>query len=99
TPSISSNARRMVSTLCQGHRDKAQYPASLDPHQDAVLVVGPRGVDGFAHVSGIGDILAGDFQNHVTFLEATFGRRTLGIDLGDDDTFLAGTGDAVGGRD
>src|SRR5581483_8398831 len=88
TPSILSNVRRLASTLGQRHRDKAQYPAGLDPHQDAVLVVGTRGVDRLAHIAGIGDILAGDLENHIAFLEAALGRRTLRIELGDHDAFL-----------
>ena len=74
-------------------------PPLLTRIRTLFLLSDARGVDRFAHVSGIGDVLSGDFENHVAFLEATLGRRTLRIDLGDDDAFLAGAGDAVGGRD
>src|SRR5258705_1296562 len=84
--------------LDQGPRAEAVQTAALDAHQNAVLVVGTRGVDRLADVSGRGDALSGDFENHVAFLEATLGRRTLRIDLGDHDTVLAGAGNAVGGR-
>src|SRR5258708_28453980 len=86
------------SALCERHRDEARGSAALDAHQNAVLVVGARGVDRFAHVAGIGDALSSDFQNYVAFLEATLCRRTLRIDLGDDNAILAGAGNAVGGR-
>src|SRR6266404_8387319 len=78
--------------LRQGYRDEARRPAALDAHQHAVLVVGARGIDCFAHVAGAGNVLAGDFENHVAFLEATLCRRTLRIDLGNDDAVLAGAG-------
>src|SRR5260370_7224793 len=73
----------------QGQRDEARRPAALDAHQNAVLVVGARGIDRFAHVAGTGHVLAGDFENHVAFLEATLCRRTFRIDPGDDNALLA----------
>src|SRR6266478_5030217 len=82
--------------LRQGYRDEARRPAALDAHQNAVLVVGARGIDRLAHVAGTGNVLAGDFENHVAFLEATLCRRTLRIDLRNDDAVLAGAGNAVG---
>src|SRR5438270_10488475 len=84
--------------LGEGHRDEARLAAALHAHQDAVLVVGLRRVDGLADIAGGAHALAADFENHVTFLEAAFGRGTLRIDLGDHDAVLAGTGDGVRGR-
>src|SRR3981081_3676205 len=81
----------------QRHRDEARGATALNAHQNAVLVVGARGVDRFAHGPGIGDALSSNFQNHVAFLEATLCRRALRIDLSDDDAILAGAGNAVGG--
>src|ERR1700723_448834 len=89
--SVSSSALR------KRHGDEARRSAALDAHQNAVLVVGARSVDRLAHVSGIGHVLSRYFQNDVSFLEAAFGRSTLRIDLGDNDAFLAGAGNAVGG--
>src|SRR5262249_40817612 len=72
--------------------------AALHAHQHAVLVVGSRGRDRIADIVRAGNGLAADFENDVAFLEATLSRRTARIDFGDDDAFLAGAGDAVGGR-
>src|SRR5664279_5206110 len=85
------------SALRKRHGDEARRSAALDAHQNAVLVVGARSVDRLAHLSGIGYVLSRDFENDVAFLEATLGRSTLRVNLGDDDAFLAGTGNAVGG--
>src|SRR4051794_20956981 len=65
-----------ASALGDRHRDEARRAAALDPHQNAVLVVGARGVDRLAHIAGAGHALAGDLENHVAFLEAALGRRT-----------------------
>src|ERR1700692_751999 len=86
------------SALCKGQRDKARRPTALDPHQHAVLVVSARGIDRLAHVTGVGDALPGDFEDHIAFLEAAIGRRTVRIYLGHHDAVPAGAGDAVGGR-
>src|ERR1700676_5557566 len=83
-------------TLGQRHRHEPRRTAALHAHQHAVLVVGARGRDRVADVTGIGDALAGNFENHVAFLEAAFGGRTLRVDLGHHDAILTGTGDAVG---
>src|SRR5947208_4403489 len=81
--------------LRQGYRDEARRPAALDAHQNAVLVAGARGIDRFAHVAGAGNVLAGDFEDHVAFLEATLCRRTLRLDFGDDDAVLARAGHTI----
>src|SRR6202142_4420252 len=92
TSSVSSSAFR------KRHGDETRRSAALDAHQNAVLVVGARSIDRFTDVSRIGHVLSGDFQNDVAFLEAAFSRGALRVDLGDDDAFLAGAGNAVGGR-
>src|ERR1700722_1440355 len=86
-------------TFRQRHRDEARRSTALDAHQNAVLVVAARGSDRLAHVTGIGNALSRNLENHVTFLEPTLGRRTLRIDLGHNHAFLAGTGHAVGWRE
>src|SRR5947209_19796825 len=91
--------RIICSAFCQRHRDEARRPTAFDTHENGVLVVGARGVDGFAHVTGTGDALSRDFENHVAFLEATFGGRTLWIDLCHNDAIFAGSSDGVGGRE
>src|SRR5581483_2123494 len=83
--------------LGERHGDEARLTAALHTHQHDVLVVVLCGVDGIAHVTGTRDYLAGNFENDVAFLEAALGGRALGIDLGHDDAFLAGAGDAIGG--
>src|SRR5882757_11451760 len=66
-------------TLGQRHRHEPRRTAALHAHEHAVLVVGARGVDGLADVTGIVDALAGNFENHVAFLEAALGGRTLRV--------------------
>src|SRR5262249_51891424 len=90
----------LVNPLALGerHRDEARLPTTLYTHKDAVLVFVVRRVDRLAHVAGIGNALACDLENDVAFLEAPLGRCTLRVDLGDDDAFLAGTGNTGCGR-
>src|SRR2546429_6260362 len=85
-------------TLGQRHCHKARRTAALHAHQHAVLVVASRSRDGVADVVGAGNGLAADFEDDVAFLEAAFSRSALRIDFGHHDAFLAGTGDAIGGR-
>src|SRR4051812_50226686 len=99
TPFISEVLRPGPSLpLGDGHGDEARLAAALHSHQDAVLVVSPRRVDGVANFAGGAHALAADFENHVTFLEAAFGCGALRIDFGDHDAFLAGAGHGIGGR-
>src|SRR5262249_38056610 len=86
-----------ASALCEWHGDEARLSAALHAQQHDVLCVVLCGRDRITHVTGTCDRLAGDLENDVAFLEAALGGRALRIDLGHDDAFLAGAGDAVGG--
>src|SRR6478609_1666432 len=57
------------SALGQRDRNELGGAARANPDQHAVLLVVVRGDDGFAHFARRGDVLAGDFENDVAFLE------------------------------
>src|ERR1700738_5303930 len=94
----SSQNVRARSALCQRYRDEARRTATAKPDENAVLVVGTRGVDRLANLTGTGHVLSRNFENHVAFLEATLRGRALGVDLGHHHALLAGAGNGAGGR-
>ena len=64
-----------------------------------VFLFSPRAATIASRTSaGVADRLAADFEDDVAFLEAALGSRAAALDLGHDDAFLAGAGDAVGRR-
>src|SRR5580698_200504 len=77
--------RVICSRLTERHRHKARDVARLHPHQHVVLAL-RLGLDQrLAYIAGIGDRLAADVENDGAGLEALLGRRSVGIDAGDDD--------------
>ena len=59
--------------------------AGANSHQNAVLVVGVRGLDCVTDVAGVYHALPSNLENNIAFLEASVCSGALRIDVGDND--------------
>src|SRR5689334_3387680 len=79
--------------IIKRQRDEPRGIAHFRADQDLMLALRLGLAQCFAHIVGIGNGLAADFEDDVTVLETQLGGRTVRLDRGDNDASLASAGD------
>src|SRR5262245_46761735 len=84
------------SGLFYWQRNEPHRFRGLHPQQDGVFACGTRVTESLTDFGSIGDRLAGDLEDHIAGLDATFSGGTIGVDADHRDTLLTRTGDVLG---
>src|ERR1035438_2858284 len=81
----------LLLAVSEWNSDVVKGIAGANSHQDVVPVVSVRCFDRVTDVTGVCHALSSNFENNITFLEASFRGRALRIDVRDNDAAFAGT--------